>query len=190
MAHALRRILRFRQLAEDQARLEVERAAQLARQASAACDRQAALEHDQRSMLAESWAPQGNAGPEGHGKSERDSTEVPPEHGDEKSWLMEEAVLEFSGWKRMRLTQIREAELRRLEPMIEIYTERRRELRQTEQLLEQQAAIEAMEQDRREQAKTDEWFLQRTLIWRRRAQQRLQEENMKKTFEEDPPRAM
>ena len=40
MAKALQRILRIRQLAEEQARLEVERAAQRARQVSAACARQ------------------------------------------------------------------------------------------------------------------------------------------------------
>ena len=55
MAKALQRILRIRQLAEEQARLEVERAAQRARQVSAACARQLTLEQEQRSALAESW---------------------------------------------------------------------------------------------------------------------------------------
>ena len=57
MAKALRRILRIRQLAEEQARLEVERAAQRARQVSAACARQLTLEQEQRWALAESWIP-------------------------------------------------------------------------------------------------------------------------------------
>lgn len=167
MAKALRRILRFRHLAEEEARLQVERAAQLARQASAACERQTLLVHEQRSTLADSWISRENEGRKNKGR-EGDS-EPKGEHG----WLMEEAVLEFSGWKRMRLEQLREAELLRMKPLVERYTERRRELRQTEQLLEQQAAVEAMERDRRAQAATDEWFLQRSLTRRSRSQQKV-----------------
>jgi hypothetical protein len=174
MSKALRRILRFRQMAEEQARLEVEQAAQLARQAAAACERQIALEHAQRSTLAESWISRRNEGPASDGKVDGDSSTVRGEDAEEKGWLMEEAVLEFFGWKRVRLEQLREAELRRMEPIIENYTERRRELRQTEQLVEQQAMIEAMEQDRRAQAQTDEWFLQRSSIQQRRELQRAQ----------------
>ena len=57
MAKALQRILRIRQLAEEQARLEVERAAQRARQVSAACVRQMTLEKGQRSALAAAGCP-------------------------------------------------------------------------------------------------------------------------------------
>lgn len=170
MVKTLRRVLRFRQLAEEQARLEVERAAQLVRQVSAACERQTTREHEQRSILAESWTPQANGGLENTRKHDADAA-IPREAIEEKGWLMEEAVLEFFGWKRMRLEQLREAELRRMGPMIERYTECRRELRQTEQLLEQQATVEQMEQDRRAQAATDEWFLQRSLMRRNQAQQ-------------------
>jgi hypothetical protein len=167
MAKALRRILRIRQLAEEQARLEVERAAQLARQVSAACAQQITLEHQQRSTLAESWIRRQHLGPEDLERAV--DTRSPNEPTEEKGWLMEEAVLEFFGWRRMRLEQLREAEVRRMEPLIEIYTERRRELRQTEQLVEQRAAVEAMEQNRRAQAQTDEWFSQRSLMRQRRA---------------------
>lgn len=83
---------------------------------------------------------------------------------------MEEAVLEFCGWRRMRLEQLREVQVRRMEPMIERYTECRRELRQTERLLEEQATVERIEQDRRTQASIDEWFLQRGLVGRNSAQ--------------------
>jgi hypothetical protein len=167
MAKALRRILRIRQLAEEQARLEVERAAQLARQVSAACAQQITLEHQQRSTLAESWIRRQHLGPEDLRRAV--DTRSLSEPTEEKGWLMEEAVLEFFGWRRMRLEQLREAEVRRMEPLIEIYTERRRELRQTEQLVEQRAAVEAMEQNRRAQAQTDEWFSQRSLMRQRRA---------------------
>ena len=170
MAKTLRRILRFRQLAEEQARLEVERAAQLVRQASAACERQVMLERQQRSTLAESWTSRGNGGLQNMETGMRDTT-APPKATEEKGWLMEEAVLEFFGWRRMRLEQLRDAQVRRMEPMIERYTECRRELRQTEQLLEEQTEAERMEQDRRAQASTDEWFLQRGLTRRNNASQ-------------------
>ncbi|HEY3837683.1 MAG TPA: hypothetical protein VGL72_13975, partial [Bryobacteraceae bacterium] len=119
MAQALRRILRIRQLAEEQARLEAEQAAQLARRASAAYEQQTALEHRQRSTLARSWTPRERVDTESREQSECGSTTLREETTDEKGWLMEEAVLEFFGWKRMRLEQLREAELRRMEPMIE-----------------------------------------------------------------------
>jgi hypothetical protein len=156
VAKALQRILRIRQLAEEQARLEVERAAQRARQVSAACARQMTLEKGQRSALADSWMSGSHDNP---GDIARTNDSGQPE--EEKGWLMEEAVLEFYGWKRMRLEKLRQAELGRLEPLIGAYTERRRELRQTEQLVEQRASAEAMEKHRRAQAETDEWFSQR-----------------------------
>jgi NH3-dependent NAD+ synthetase len=167
MAKALRRILRIRQLAEEQARLEVERAAQRARQVSAACAQQLTLEQEQRSTLAASWISGADgelSSKEPSAGTEDDSDKV----AQEKSWLMEEAALEFFGWRRMRLEKLREAELGRMEPLIAVYTERRRELRQTEQLLEQQAGREAMERNRRAQAETDEWFSQRSRMRQRR----------------------
>ncbi len=161
MAKALQRILRIRQLAEEQARLEVERAAQRARQVSEACAQQSTLEHEQRFTLAASWKSGQHDGLSMKGTSalkEDNAGEV----AKEKGWLMEEAVLEFFGWRRLRLEQLREIELARMEPLIAVYTERRRELRQTEQLLEQHAGREVMEKNRRAQAETDEWFSQRS----------------------------
>jgi len=163
VAKALQRILRIRQLAEEQARLEVEQAAQRARQASAACTRQVNAEREQRTTLAANWiSPRSNKTPSFGRASDSD------EFAEETSWLMEEAVLEFLGWRRKRLEELREAELRRMEPLIEEYTERRRELRQTEQLVEQHASEEAMEKNRLGQAETDEWFSQRNLMQQRR----------------------
>jgi hypothetical protein len=180
MAKALRRILRIRQLAEEQARLDVERAALRARQVSAACARQLTLEQEQRSALAESWipGPRENSLHGGYSASPVDHTIEPAE---EKGWLMEEAVLEFFGWRRMRLEKLRQEELNRMEPLIAVYTERRRELRQTEQLVEQRASTEAMEKNRRAQAETDEWFSQRS-----RMQQRRQLHRAQATRAEDP----
>ncbi|MES2220993.1 MAG: hypothetical protein V4587_08515 [Acidobacteriota bacterium] len=166
MAKALQRILRIRQLAEEQARLEVERAAQRARQVSAACAQQSTLEQQQRFTLAASWAskPHDELSVQGSSATTKvDAGEVVQEKG----WLMEEAVLEFFGWRRMRLEQLREVELARMEPLVAIYTERRRELRQTEQLLEQQAAREVIQKNRRAQAETDEWFSQRNRMPKR-----------------------
>ncbi|MGC1870550.1 MAG: hypothetical protein WA700_06285 [Acidobacteriaceae bacterium] len=173
MAKALRRILRIRQLAEEQARLEVERAAQRARQVAAACARQLTLEQEQRSALAESWIPgrqDAAANIERSASPANDSGEP----AEEKGWLMEEAVLEFFGWRRMRLEKLRQAELGRMEPLVAVYTERRRELRQTEQLVEQRARTEAVEKNRRAQAETDEWFSQRSRMQQRRKLHRTQ----------------
>ncbi|MGB8480598.1 MAG: hypothetical protein WCE63_17470 [Acidobacteriaceae bacterium] len=185
MAKALQRILRIRQLAEEQARLEVERAAQRARQASAACARLATLEHEQRTTLAASWNPGPQDDPANVGRlvSPADPS---GEVAEEKGWLMEEAVLEFFGWRRMRLEELREAELRRMEPLIENYTERRRELRQTEQLIEQRANTEAMEKNRRAQTETDEWFAQRTLMQQRRERHRTQTDRAQDSGGEAP----
>ena len=169
MAKALQRILRIRQLAEEQARLEVERAAQRARQAAAACARQVDLEREQRSTLAASWIFWQQDEP----ASLRRAVD-PGEAAEEKGWLMEEAVLEFFGWRRKRLEELRQAELRRMEPLIEEYTERRRELRQTEQLVEQHASEQAVEKNRRAQAETDEWFSQRSWMRQRRELRRTQ----------------
>lgn len=163
MLKALQRILRIRQLAEEQARLEVERAAQRARLASAACTAHLTREHEQRRTLAASWIP-----PPPEEPAISRPTDNPGPVKEEKRWLMEEAVLEFFGWRRMRLEELRETELQRIEPLVATYTGRRRELRQTEQLVEQRAAIEAMEKNRRAQAETDEWFSQRTLMQQRR----------------------
>lgn len=175
MARALQRILRFRQLAEEQARLEVERGVLALRQANAACERQIATERRQRSTLAESWKPEART-TKGEGLAKDFDPNQPlnsiEAHPEENSWLMEEAALEFLGWTRMRLEQFCELESRRIEPLIERYKEHRRELRQTEQLLAQQTAIENMEKNRRVQAETDEWFLQRSLADRRRAHEK------------------
>lgn len=177
MAKALRRILRIRQLAEEQARLEVERAAQRARQVSTACERQLTLEQEQRSTLAASWipGPQGDPANIGSLVSHAYRSGEAPE---EKDWLMAEALLEFFGWRRMRLEKLREAELSRMEPLIANYTERRRDLRQTEQLVEQRASTEAMEKNRRAQAETDEWFSQRSRMQQRRELHRGQSSSM------------
>ena len=48
-------------------------------------------------------------------------------------------------------------------PLIEHYIECRRSLRQTEQLVEQQAELVRGAQERKMQAEADEWFLQQNL---------------------------
>ena len=187
MAKALQRILRIRQLAEEQARLEVERAAQRARQVSTACARQVTLEKEQRSILARTWIPGPHENPvhAGYSASPANDSAASVE---EKGWLMEEAVLEFFGWRRMRLEKLREAELNRMEPLIDVYTECRRELRQTEQLVEQRAGMEAVEKSRRAQAETDEWFSQRNRMQLRRELPRTQAARVEDSSGEEPLR--
>ena len=170
MAAALRRILKFRKLTEEQARLQLEQAVQLLRQTTAARERTLVQERRQRSVLAESWKTEGMHSAEVNAAIEAGSSgDVAAE---QDAWMLEKAALEFSSLQRMRLQEIEEIETRRVEPMIESYKERRRELRQMELLLEKQSNLESLEKDRRVQTATDEWFLQRGLADRREAERR------------------
>jgi hypothetical protein len=157
--HALERILRFRRLTEQQARRDLERATQLLRAATAACERQAKMVVEQRASLAHSWSTECSA-------SQDKASKAVSDNGSEagtRSWLLEEAALEFSGWTRTQLEQVCAAEARRIEPLVERYVECRRSLRQTERLVEQQAAIARVEQERSMQTEAEEWFLQQSL---------------------------
>jgi hypothetical protein len=161
MSRALERILRVRRLAEEQARLVLERETQRLRQAQSVRLRLAEQVHAQREHLTQSFVDAA------HGtKAQSAETSVEASagagfaaanHGD-SDWLLAEAALEFSSWNRMQLEQwcIQEAE--RVAPLAEAYQERRKELRQVERLVERQRAAERIEQDRREQAEADSWF--------------------------------
>ena len=158
MSAALKRILRIRHLAEEQARLELERETQRLRQAQSARLHLAAQVHEQREHLTQSFARASTAA----------SSPSEPRI-QESDWLLAEAALEFSSWSRMQLEQwcIQEAE--RVAPLAEAYTERRKELRQVERLVERQNAVERTALDRREQAEADSWFQIETERRRRRA---------------------
>lgn len=156
--HPLERIVRFRRLAEQQARRELERATQLLRAATAACERQSAMVAEQRASLAQSWMQAHSGDPSLPANA---ATQLP--EGGAQGWLIAEAALEFSGWTRAQLEQICAAEARRIEPLVARYTECRRTLRQTEKLIEQRAELARVEQERRTQSEADEWFLQRNL---------------------------
>ncbi len=160
--HALERILRFRRLTEQQAKRELERATQLLRAATAACERQSQVVVEQRISLAHSWIPQNSANRNPSTRAEFANVPGEPEGGT-RGWLIAEAALEFSGWNRTQLEQLCAAEARRIEPLVEKYVECRRSLRQTERLVEQQAEVARVEQERRMQTEADEWFLQQNL---------------------------
>jgi hypothetical protein len=185
MAHILQRILRFRQLAEEQARLELERAMQALRRATAACEDQRMAEHRQRIDLANCWiegpglsAPDGAVSPKKSASAE--SMEKDFDAAVENDWLLQQAALEFHGWNRMHLERFCEQESLRMEPMRERHTESRRELRQTEQILEHHAKSLQTSQERRAQSESDAWYL-----GRRRASSRDAERKTK--IEAAPP---
>jgi hypothetical protein len=148
LAGSLKRILRLRHLAEEQARLELERETQRLRQAQSARILASNQVRSQREQLADSFVNDAQHSAVMH-KEDADK---------EKDWLLAEAALEFSAWSQMQLEQwcIQEAE--RVAPLAEQYQHRRRELRQVEQLLENQADAERIVQDRREQTEADSWF--------------------------------
>lgn len=160
--HALERILRFRRLTEQQARRELERATQLLRAATAACERQSRMVVEQRVSLAHSWLPE-NSGLRNQAACAEIADDPGAPEGGTRGWLLEEAALEFSGWNRTQLEQVCAAEARRIEPLVERYVECRRSLRQTERLIEQQAEVARVEQERSMQTEADEWFLQQNL---------------------------
>src|SRR5665213_684845 len=143
--HPLERILRYRRLTEQQARRELERATQLLRAATAACERQSAAVVEQRASLAHSWVAE-NTSSENHEIHTRIASNPGEPEGSTRGWLIEEATLEFLGWNRAQLEQLCTAEARRIEPMVERYIDCRRSLRQTERLTEQHAELVRVEQ--------------------------------------------
>jgi hypothetical protein len=150
LASPLKRIHRLRHLAEEQARLELERETQRLRQAQSARTHAVRQVHDQREQLAGSFVPE-------PGQSQQAA--LP----DEKDWLLAEAALEFSSWEQMQLEQWCIQEANRVAPLAEQYQICRRELRQVEKLLEAQTNAERVVQDRRDQAEADSWFQQKTM---------------------------
>jgi len=148
LAGSLKRILRLRHLAEEQARLELERETQRLRQAQSARLDASSQVRQQREHLAGSFVPEAQT----HVDTRK-----------EQDWLLKEAALEFSAWNQMQLEQwcIQEAE--RVAPLAEQYQHRRRELRQVERLLENQADAERVVEDRREQSESDSWFQMKTM---------------------------
>ena len=171
--HALERILRFRRLTEQQARRELERATQVLRAATAACERQSKIVVEQRASLAHSWVKENFVSRKADIARDPDASEVST-----RGWLLDEAALEFSGWNRAQLEQVCAIEAQRIEPLIEHYIECRRSLRQTEQLVEQQAELARVERERRMQAEADEWFLQQNLRRARNEQRAVSGSNL------------
>ncbi len=172
MPSPLKRILRIRHLAEEQARLELERETQRLRQAQAARIHAEAQVHIQREQLASSFVTSEEEGidrpadilSENSKTSDNfktsDNVKIQPMESD---WLLAEAALEFSSWNQMQLEQwcIQEAE--RVAPLAEQYQQRRKELRQVERLVESQTQAEHVVQDRRDQSEADSWFQIETL---------------------------
>ncbi len=160
MPSPLKRILRIRHLAEEQARLELERETQRLRQAQAARIHAEAQVHSQREQLANSFVASKGEGTDRPADSLSENSKTSQADSD---WLLAEAALEFSSWNQMQLEQwcIQEAE--RVAPLAEQYQQRRKELRQVERLVESQTQAEHVVQDRRDQSEADSWFQIETL---------------------------
>lgn len=157
MSRSLQRIQRIRHLAEEQARLELERETQRLRQAQSARIEVAAHVHHQRVQLAASFASdieQSILKEEVLETNKDEGIYLQPE----QDWLLAGAALEFSTWNQMQLEQwcIREAD--RVAPMAERFQERRKEVQQVDRLVENARAAERIVEDRREQSEADSWF--------------------------------
>ncbi len=157
MARSLQRIQRIRHLAEEQARLELERETQRLRQAQATRIEVAAQVHHQRVQLAASFASASESSPadaEAVDLMKVEEQNLQPE----QDWLLAGAALEFSTWNQMQLEQWCVHEAERVAPIAEKFRERRKEVQQVDRLGENARAAERVIEDRREQSQADSWF--------------------------------
>jgi len=83
--------------------------------------------------------------------------------GDRGQWLMADAQGEVAGWNRGRLEMILNERVLLVPPAMEKFLASRCEHEQVKQLIENARALDAIEEGRREQAATDEWFLSRRM---------------------------
>ena len=153
MTRSLQRIRRIRHLAEEQSRLELERETQRLRQGQAARMDASARVHLQREQLAGSFVVGAESPEATHRSLYKDHATY-----QDQDWLLAEAALEFSSWNQMQLEQWCVQEAERVAPLAAQYQIHRRELRQVEQLLENQTEAERVVQERRDQSEADSWF--------------------------------
>jgi hypothetical protein len=78
---------------------------------------------------------------------------------DRGEWLLADAQHEVAGWNRRRLGVLLQARTAEVPPAMERFLESRREYEQVKQLVEDAQQAEQIEEDRRTQVATDDWFL-------------------------------
>ena len=134
MKHPLRRVLRVRALLEELSKLELERqSGELHR-----------LEKSAAGQRAGSRAARGDA--------------LRRLAAGEAEWMLEIADAEILAWKSGRLRSQAESRRPEVEAARAEMLERRLERRQVETLVTEAASAEAVEENRREQKRIDDWF--------------------------------
>jgi Leu/Phe-tRNA-protein transferase len=83
--------------------------------------------------------------------------------GDRGKWLMADAQTEVAGWNRGRLDVLLETRAVEVPPAMEKFLESRCEHEQVKQLVENAQQVEEIEEGRRAQAASDDWFLSRRM---------------------------
>jgi hypothetical protein len=83
--------------------------------------------------------------------------------GDRGKWLMADAQTEVAGWNRERLGVLLEARASEVPPAMAKFMESRCEHEQVKKLIENAQEIEKIEEGRKAQAASDDWFLSRRL---------------------------
>jgi Leu/Phe-tRNA-protein transferase len=83
--------------------------------------------------------------------------------GDRGGWLMADAQTEVAGWNRGRLGVLLEKRATEVPPAMEKFLESRREHEQVKQLVENAQQVEEIEEGRKAQAASDDWFLSRRM---------------------------
>jgi hypothetical protein len=88
--------------------------------------------------------------------------------GERGDWLMADAQSEVAGWNRGRLGVLREARAVEVPPAVERFLISRREHEQMKLLVRDADLAEQIEEGRKMQAATDDWFLSRRIRVARR----------------------
>ena len=83
--------------------------------------------------------------------------------GDRGEWLMADAQTEVAGWNRGWLGVLLETRAAEVPQAMEMFLESRREHEQVKQLVENAQQVEEIEEGRRVQASSDDWFLSRRM---------------------------
>jgi hypothetical protein len=87
--------------------------------------------------------------------------------GERGEWVLADAQAEVAGWNRGRLGLLRAKRAVAVAPAKEKFLESRREHEQAKVLVEDAKQAERVDEDRRAQAASDDWFLGRRLRERR-----------------------
>lgn len=83
--------------------------------------------------------------------------------GDRSEWLMADAQTEVAGWNTERLGVLLEARASEVPPAMAKFMESRCEHEQVKKLIENAQEVERIEEGRRAQAASDDWFLSKRL---------------------------